>query len=545
MELVNSNLLEVRGLTKSFYGVRAIDTVDFDLRGGEIHGLLGENGAGKSTLCSVLSGLYRPDRGTVSLDGEEVNFRAPLDASEAGIGMVYQHFRLVESFTVAQNIVLGLGRGQRPRSNRQVEARVAELADEYGLHVDPGAPIWQLSVGEQQRVEILKQLFRGARILILDEPTAVLAPQETDRLFEAVSTMVAKGHAVVLVSHKMAETMAYTDRLTVLRRGKRVGSVNTKDSSPAEVAKLMFGDGEAAERTAFTSNASVGEPVLTLTNVSALGDNGLKAVDDVSFEVRRGQVVGVAGVAGNGQRELQEAISGLRDITSGTVEISGVDCSSKGAKAAREAGLAYVPEDRLGVGLAPGLPLEHNIALKNFDQRPHSKRGFLDRSAIAETTKRLVEAFDVRGNRNGMRVSLMSGGNLQKAILARELDESHDVLLAAAPTRGLDMAAAEAVRTHIVNERDSSRGVIAFSEDLDEVVHMADVLLVMFKGKIVGSFAREEVDLDEVGLLMTGSTGDELAPAGMSSEMGIDEESPEGQVSLDEADDLENEEVPT
>ncbi len=500
-----ANLLEVRGLTKSFYGVPAIDSVDFELRGGEIHGLLGENGAGKSTLCSVLSGLYRPDFGSVVLDNQEVNFRSPLDASEAGVGMVYQHFRLVESFTVAQNIVLGMGRGQRPRSIRQVEAKVGELADEYGLHVDPTAPIWQLSVGEQQRVEILKQLFRGARILILDEPTAVLAPQETDRLFEAVSTMVAKGQAVVLVSHKMAETMEYTDRITVLRRGKNVGSVTTQDSSPAQVAKLMFGDGAAAERTRFEVADEVGDPVLSLSNVGALGDNGLTAVDGASLVVRRGQVVGVAGVAGNGQRELQEVIAGLRDATSGTIEISGVDCSSGGPKNAMQAGLAYVPEDRLGVGLAPGLPLEHNIALKNFDRRPHSKRGFLKRSAIAETTKRLVEAFDVRGNRSGMRVSLMSGGNLQKAILARELDEDHDVLLAAAPTRGLDMAAAEAVRTHIVNERENDRGVLVFSEDLDEVVHMSDVVLVMFKGKIVGSFDRDEVDIDKIGLLMTGS----------------------------------------
>lgn len=500
-----STLLEVRGLTKSFYGVRAIDTVDFDLRGGEIHGLLGENGAGKSTLCSVLSGLYKPDSGSVLIDGEAVDFRSPLDASEAGIGMVYQHFRLVDSFTVAQNIVLGLSKGQRPRSIRQVEEAVASLAEEYGLHVDPSAPIWQLSVGEQQRVEILKQLFRGARILILDEPTAVLAPQETDRLFEAVSTMVSKGQAVVLVSHKMAETMEYTDRLTVLRRGVNAGSVQTADSSPADVARMMFGDSDAAERTSFETSTSVGEPVLTLNGVSAAGDNGLRAVDHASLVVRRGQVVGVAGVAGNGQRELQEAIAGLRSVDAGTIDIAGVDCTSSGPKEAMKAGLAYVPEDRLGVGLAPGLPLDHNMALKNFDRAPHARRGLLQRSAISATTARLVEAFDVRGNRSGMRVSLMSGGNLQKAILARELDEEHEVLLAAAPTRGLDMAAAEAVRTHIVNERESGRGVLVFSEDLDEVVNMSDVVLVMFKGQIVGSFTRDEVDLDRIGLLMTGS----------------------------------------
>ncbi len=497
--------LEVRSLTKSFYGVRAIDSVDFDLRGGEIHGLLGENGAGKSTLCSVLSGLYRPDSGSVLIDGTEVQFRSPQDSAKVGIGMVYQHFRLVDSFTVAQNIVLGLPKGQRPSSMRQVNATVAQLAEEYGLHVDPTASIWQLSVGEQQRVEILKQLFRGARILILDEPTAVLAPQETDGLFDAVSRMVERGHGVVLVSHKMAETMAYTDRISVLSRGRNAGTVATAHTSPEEVAKMMFGDTDAAERTSFGGAGSVGAPVLTVADLRVLGDKGRPAVDNVSFEVRRGEVVGVAGVAGNGQRELQEAIAGLRSVASGTITIDRTDCTTAGAKETMRAGLAYVPEDRLGVGLAPGLPLGHNLALKNHDRHPHSRRGVLSESAIDATATSLAADFDIRGNRPGMRVSLMSGGNLQKAILARELTEDHEVLLAAAPTRGLDMAAAEAVRTHIVNERQSDRGVLLFSEDLDEVIHMSDVVLVMFKGRIVGRFSRSEVDVDEIGLLMTGS----------------------------------------
>ena len=501
----DSTRLEVRNLTKLFYGVPAIDSVDFDLRGGEIHGLLGENGAGKSTLCSVLSGLYKPDSGTVSLNGHDVAFRSPLDASNHGIGMVYQHFRLVDSFTVAQNIVLGLPKDQRPRSMRQVQSMVKDLAEEFGLHVDPSASIWQLSVGEQQRVEILKQLFRGAKILILDEPTAVLAAQETDRLFEAVSTMVDKGHGVVLVSHKMAETMEYTDRITVLRRGKNAGSIETRDTTPAQVARMMFGDSNAAERTTFDTAHEIGEPVLSLSGVSVMGDHGLHAVDDASFVVRRGQVVGVAGVAGNGQRELQEAIAGLRPLVGGSITIADTDCTNAGPKATMRAGLAYVPEDRLGVGLAPGLPLEHNIALKSYDRAPYSRRGVLSEGEIEKTMNQLVEDFDVRGNRPGMRVSLMSGGNLQKAILARELNEDHEVLLAAAPTRGLDMAAAEAIRSHIVDERSDQRGVLVFSEDLDEIVHMSDVIIVMFKGHIVGSFERDELDLDLIGLLMTGS----------------------------------------
>lgn len=505
MTFAGTTHLEVRGLTKSFYGVRAIDAVDFELRGGEIHGLLGENGAGKSTLCSVLSGLYRPDSGSIFLDGNRVQFRSPQDSARAGIGMVYQHFRLVDSFTVAQNIVLGLRKDQRPKSMRQVNAMVAKLAEDYGLSVDPTASIWQLSVGEQQRVEILKQLFRGARILILDEPTAVLAPQETDGLFEAVSRMVDRGHGVVLVSHKMAETMAYTNRISVLSRGRNAGSVTTAETSPAEVAKMMFGDTGSAERTSSGLPYQPGESVLSVSGLEVVGDRGQLAVDDATFEVRRGQVVGVAGVAGNGQRELQEAIAGLRPVSAGKIVLDGTDCTEAGVKDTMRAGLAYVPEDRLGVGLAPGLPLEHNIALRNHDRMPHARRGILSDSAIADTTKMLVDQFDIRGNRPGMRVSLMSGGNLQKAILARELSELYEVLLAAAPTRGLDMAAAEAVRSHIMAERDIGRGVLVFSEDLDEVVGLSDVVLVMFKGRIVGTFSGDDIDIDRIGLLMTGS----------------------------------------
>jgi simple sugar transport system ATP-binding protein len=375
-------------------------------------------------------------------------------------------------------------------------------------------------------VEILKQLFRGARILILDEPTAVLAPQETESLFQAVSRMVDRGHGVVLVSHKMAETMAYTNRISVLSRGRNAGSVVTAETSPEEVAKLMFGDTGAAERASFGEASNVGDPVLTVTNLAVTGDKGQRAVDDVTFAVRRGEVVGVAGVAGNGQRELQEAIAGLRSVVAGTITIDGTDCTAAGTKSTAGAGLAYVPEDRLGVGLAPGLPLGHNLALKSYDREPHARRGVLSQSNIAATASTLVEDFDIRGNRPGMRVSLMSGGNLQKAILARELTQDHEVLLAAAPTRGLDMAAADAVRAHIVQERESDRGVLVFSEDLDEIIHLSDVVLVMFKGRIVGRFSADEIDIDAIGLLMTGSEAGEpeaeVEPVGTGATSGGD-----------------------
>jgi simple sugar transport system ATP-binding protein len=496
--------LEIRGLTKRFYDVPAIDEVDFDLVGGEVHGLLGENGAGKSTLCSVLAGLYRPDAGEIRLDGEVLHLRSPHDASRHGIGMVYQHFRLVESFTVAENIVLGLGRDALGRGGlRQVEQRVAELAERFGLAVHPSAPVWQLSVGEQQRVEILRQLYRGARILILDEPTAVLAPHEAERLFDAVGQMTEGGHAVVLVSHKMQEILGHTDRVTVLRGGRNVGVGVTAELTPTSLARMMFAVGDDAPAAHEHRHDPPGEPVLTLTDLHVPGDRGVLAVEGVSLTVRRGEIVGVAGVAGNGQRELQEAIAGLRPAT-GAVHIAGTDCTDADVRARASAGLAYVPEDRLGGALAPGLPLDHNLALKSYDRPPNSRRGVLSAAAIRSGAAELAAAFDVRGARDGMPVSFMSGGNLQKAILARELTAPHEVLLAAAPTRGLDMGAAAAVREHVLDERDAGRGVLLFSEDLAEVLELADVVLVMFHGRIVGSFSKQEIDLERIGLLMTG-----------------------------------------
>lgn len=497
--------LSVHGLTKTFYGVPAIDDIEFELSGGEIHGVLGENGAGKSTLCSVLAGLYRPDRGTVEIDGQTVQLRSPQDASARGIGMVYQHFRLVESFTVAENIVLGLGGEAGRGGRREVEQRVTALAEEYGLEVDPGARIWQLSVGEQQRVEILKQLYRGARVLILDEPTAVLAPHEAEALFRAVRAMVDKGHAVVLVSHKMAEILAYTDRVTVLRRGRNAGTGRTAEMTPTSLSHMLFGDTYVADDLAMPrTTVTPGEAVLQVDALSVRSERGHQAVQDVTLTVRRGEIVGVAGVAGNGQRELQEAIAGLRRISSGNVTIGGLNCTGKGARVATKAGLAYVPEDRLGTGLAPGLPLEHNMVLKNHTRAPFSRLGVLSHGAMARATEELVAGFDVRGARPGMRVSLMSGGNLQKAIMARELTEDHHLLLAAAPTRGLDIAAARAVREHIVREREERRGVLLFSEDLSEVVELSDVVVVLFQGRVVGTFGRDEIDVERIGLLMTG-----------------------------------------
>ena len=506
MAAAGETILEIRDLNKSFYGVAANHRVNFDLRVGEVHGLLGENGAGKSTLCSVLAGLYRPDSGEVSIDGQRVRLRSPHDAAEHGIGMVYQHFRLVPSLTVAENLVLGLKDQGVRLSLRAVESRVAGIAEEYGLSVHPSSYIWQLSVGEQQRVEILKQLYRGARILILDEPTAVLAPQECDKLFEVVRHMADQDHSVVLVSHKMEEILGHTDRVTVLRHGRNAGTVPTADTTANQLATMMIGAGHLPEAGQHTPGRfDQAEAVLTVADLQVDGDRGTAAVNGACLQVRSGQIVGVAGVAGNGQREFQEAIAGLRPIRGGSVLLGQRDITSASPRQRSRAGLAYVPEDRLGTGLASGLTLEENLVLKSYRESPHSRWGVLSPSAIVATARTLVERFDVRGARSGMAVSLMSGGNLQRAILARELTQSHDVLLAASPTRGLDLAAAAAVRAHIRGETENGRGVLLFSQDLAEVTELSDLVLVMSRGRIVGSFTPETLDIEELGLLMTGA----------------------------------------
>ncbi len=506
MAATEKEILQVRELTKSFYGVAANDKVSFSLRNGEVHGLLGENGAGKSTLCSILAGLYRPDSGDVILNSERIRFRSPLDASNMGIGMVYQHFKLISSFTVAENMVLGLNAKSRNISLGTVEDEVRELARQYGLDVEPSAHVWQLSVGEQQRVEILRQLFRGARILILDEPTAVLAPQECDRLFEAVRHMVERDHSVILVSHKMDEILSNTDRVTVLVGGRNAGTLRTNETDAAELAKLMIGSDHLPKLANKSQRRFVeSTPVLTIRDLEVIGDRGTEAVSGASLEVLSGQIVGVAGVAGNGQREFQQAIVGRRQISGGSIMLRGRDITQLSSRARSRSGLAYVPEDRLGTGLASGLTLEENLILKSYNEPPYSHRGVLSTAVITAAAEKLVKDFDIRGARSGMPVSLMSGGNLQKAILARELSRPHDLLLAASPTRGLDLAATASVRQHIRTDTEKGGAVLLFSEDLGEIIELSDLILVLAGGRIVGSYTPATLDISELGLLMTGA----------------------------------------
>lgn len=498
----SSTAAQLKSVYKGFYGVVANHNIDLDVRWGEIHALLGENGAGKSTLCSVLSGLYRPDMGLIMVDGSQVEFRSPHDALNAGIGMVYQHFRLVDRFTVAENLVLGHPKATFRLRRASVEREIGKYVERYGLAVTPDARIWQLSVGEQQRVEILKLLYRGVRILILDEPTAVLTPQESELLIKTVRALADEGKAVVFVSHKLDEVMEVSDRVTVLRDGRKVGEVLTSEANAKHLARMMVGRDFVASAPKVYSEA--GETVLSIKGLRVQGDRGAESVRGVDLVVAKGQIIGIAGVSGNGQRELAEAIAGLRPSLVGQVVLSGVDISAADPLQRIESGFGYVPEDRLAMGLASGLSLKENLVLKSYRRPPFSKGPLMSGRAIEEHADQLTEEYDIRGDRAGLPVRLLSGGNLQRAILAREISESPKVLLAASPTRGLDFAATESIRELLLSEARKGMGILLISEDLDELRALADTILVMFEGEFVGRVEPSEFDPEVIGLMMAG-----------------------------------------
>jgi simple sugar transport system ATP-binding protein len=493
---------ELCDVDKAFYGVKANDNVNFELARGEVHALLGENGAGKSTLCSILAGLYRPDSGEMRLGGDTVLFKSPKDALAAGVGMVYQHFRLVSNLTVAENLALGHPDIGVRLNEKELQQSAADLGERYGLPVDPTARIWQLSVGEQQRVEILKLLYRDAQILILDEPTAVLTPQEGKTLFKTMRQMAAEGRSVIFVSHKLDEVKQVSDRVTILRGGKTVGGVATSDAEPRDLARLMVGrDLELPTRGA---PVDVGPVRLSVVDVHVDGDRGLEAVNGMSFDVHGGEVVGIAGVSGNGQRELAQGLVGLRRLTSGTIEIDGADVTRSTVLDRIEAGCAYVPQSRLGMGLAPGLTTEENLALKAFRRPPYSRGRRLVASAFRDEGAKQIEKYDIRGVRPGLPIRLLSGGNLQKALLAREVEMGPTVMILRSPTRGLDVGATEAVRNQILAERSRGVAVLLISEDLDELMALADRLLVIYEGEVVGQMLTEDATAERLGLLMSG-----------------------------------------
>jgi ABC-type uncharacterized transport system ATPase subunit len=495
-------MLVMKDITKRFPGIVANDHVSFELRRGEIHTLLGENGAGKSTLMNVLDGIYYPDEGQIFIEGKPVDLRSPRSAMQHGIGMIHQHFMLVDSLTVVENVILGLA-SQGFRVNvGNVAQRIQAIAAQYGFKVDPYARVWQLSVGEQQRVEIIKALFRGARILILDEPTAVLTPQESDELFGILRDMKREGKAIVFISHKLNEVMAVSDRVTVLRRGRLVGTVDTSAMNEHELARMMVGREVLFQLERQT--AAPGKDVLTLQNIEAFNDRGMRALNGLSLTVHAGEVLGIAGVAGNGQMELAEAVTGLRHVTAGSVRLKGVDMTNASPCTLLDAGVNYVPADRLGVGLIPNLSSVENAVLRKYRRPPMSRRGFIDYGATCAYADRLIEEFDISVPLRRAPVKVLSGGNMQKLLLAREIKESPRLLVAEHPTRGLDVGATEFVRKALIEQRDAGVAILLISEDLDELLMVADTIAVMYEGRIVGTVPAAQADVQKIGLMMAG-----------------------------------------
>ncbi len=499
------------GVSKRFPGVLANDQVTFEAARGEVHALLGENGAGKTTLCNMLMGLSRPDDGELWINGEQVSFRSPRDAQAAGIFMVHQHLRLVDSMTVAENVVLGWSRKETIQfTPRQVERDVAEVAAQFQMDVDPKARIWQLSLGERQRVEILKALYRGARILILDEPTTVLTPQEADQLFASVREMAAGGGTIIFISHKLPEVMAVSNRVTILRKGRVIATVPTADQSPSTLAQLMVGHAVAGyDRAPESAKGPAGGAVLSVDGISAFGDLGLESLHDVSLTVERGRILGIAGVAGNGQRELAEVIAGLRPHTTGTVSVLGERVPSGDSRAAIERGIAYVPEDRMGTGVSPNLSITDNLILKSYRTADMCRGPFIRRKKAQAHARRLMERFDIRAPGPDTLVHQLSGGNVQRVLLARELSCEPHVLVAASPTRGLDVNATQSVWKTLLDTAASGVGVIVISEDLDEVLMLADDVAVLYGGRVVGIVKPGEVSREQIGLMMAGASSTE------------------------------------
>ncbi len=498
----NEYLVEMRRVSKRFPGVLANDRVDLTVRAGEIHVLLGENGSGKSTLMSILAGLYRPDEGEIFVGGRRVYLRSPRDAIRAGIGMVHQHFKLVDTFTVARNVVLGDPRVPFFLSRRRIERDIAGLSRQYKLRVDPRARVWQLSVGERQRVEILKVLYRGCRVLVLDEPTAVLTPQEARELFHNLREMAANGRAVVVITHKLPEVMEIADRVTVLRRGRAVATLERGTFNQRDLAWLMVGRDVVFQIDKLP--ASRGEIVLEIKDLSVLRDSGRPGLQGLSLDVRAGEILGVAGVAGNGQRELAEAVTGLRPVQAGAVLLAGRDITNVGVRGVIEQGVGYIPEDRLGTGLVPGLGVVDNLILKDY-RRPGFHRGpFLNRRRCREQAAALVDRFDVRHSGLDTPVKLLSGGNLQRLLLAREISGALRLIVAVYPIRGLDVGATEAVHRMLLEQRAGGRAILLISEDLDEIFKLSDRIAVLYEGRVTGLLPAGETNPEEVGLLMMG-----------------------------------------
>ena len=499
-------IIEMLHITKEFPGIRANDDITLQLKRGEIHALLGENGAGKSTLMSVLFGLYQPEAGEIRKNGEVVKINDPNDANALGIGMVHQHFKLVEIFTVLENIMLGVEPTKHGFLDKKTaREKITALSEKYKLKVDPDALIEDISVGMQQRVEILKMLYRDNEILIFDEPTAVLTPQEIDELIAIMRGFAKEGKSILFITHKLNEIMAAADRCTVLRKGKYIGTVDIKDTTKEELSRMMVG--RDVNFSVEKKDAEPGDVVLKVENLSVASKLGKgKAVDNVSFEVRAGEIIGIAGIDGNGQSELVYALTGLERASEGKITLSGRDITSASIRKRTDAGMGHIPEDRHKHGLVLDYTLEDNFVLKRYYERGFQKSGFIQRGEIREYAERLIVEYDVRSGQGAQTVARsMSGGNQQKAIVGREIDRDHSLLIAVQPTRGLDVGAIESIHKRLVADRDAGRAVLLISLELDEVMNVSDRILVMYEGEIVGDLNPKEITAEELGLYMSGA----------------------------------------
>jgi len=498
--------LELRGITKRFPGVLANDDVSLTARSGKVLALIGENGAGKSTLMNVLSGLYQPDEGEIYIDGVQQVFDDPGDAIKAGIGMVHQHFMLVPVFSVAENVVLGVepvkGMGVLDRKKARIEVR--EISERYGLAVDPDALVEELPVGIQQRVEIIKILLRGAKILVFDEPTAVLTPQEVEEFFGIVAELKGRGATIIFITHKLKEALAIADDITVLRGGKVVGNADPATATPEDLAAMMVG--RDIDLTVDKTASEPGQDVLTLNDVTMLDDYGRPLLRSISMSVRAGEIVGIAGIQGNGQTELVEAITGLLPIASGKIEVLGEDITKASPRRRHRIGIAHVPEDRNEMGMIGSFTIKENLVLDNYYAEPFSRRGVLNDGAIETAAEQMVEAYDVRPPMIDNTGSALSGGNAQKMIVAREFSRDVPLVICAQPTRGIDVGSIEYIHEQIVRKRDEGKAILIVSTELDEIFALSDRILVMYDGQIVAERAAGETTPTEIGLFMAGRT---------------------------------------
>ncbi|KYG28103.1 ABC transporter ATP-binding protein [Alkalihalobacillus trypoxylicola] len=498
-----SYVIEMNQIRKEFPGIVANDNITLQLKQGEIHALLGENGAGKSTLMNVLFGLYQPEKGEIKVRGQKVKITDPNVANRLGIGMVHQHFMLVENFTVTENIILGNEPTKAGRINIKKAAKeVKKISEQYGLSVDPYAKIEDISVGMQQRVEILKTLYRGAEVLIFDEPTAVLTPQEIQELIKIMKKLVSEGKSIILITHKLKEIMSSCDSCTVIRRGKGIGTVSVKDASEAKLAEMMVG-----REVNFTVTKTPAEPkdvVLKMENVTMKSSRNVEALKGLDLEIRAGEIFGLAGVEGNGQSELIEAITGLRKVEKGKVFLNQKEITNLTPRKVSESGVGHIPEDRHKHGLILDFAIGENMVLQTYYQQPYSKNGILNTQAIYDKARTLIEDYDVRTPSEYTLARSLSGGNQQKAIIAREVDRSPDFLIAAQPTRGLDVGAIEAIHKRLIKERDKGKAVLLMSLELDEILNVSDRIAVIYDGKIVDIVQAAETNEKELGLLMAG-----------------------------------------